>query len=239
MLRTMFVNAVPALRKRPIVFVLLAASSTFSAAPAFAQTPKNANGKQAADARPTRATLLRGEYGPYRANNDLLYYHLDVRVDPEKQTISGKNTIRFRMLKDDARIQLDLQPALAVDKILFGDDAAQVREGIRRRLRRLSRDVEGGSGLFHRLPLLGQAGLGRAVRRLRLPQGPGRPPLDLHVVRDAGCQRLVAQQGPVARRGRVDGLERHDSQRPRGRLQRQARSARRTSATATRAGTGT
>ena len=63
------------------------------------------------DAAPTRETLLRGEYGPYRANNDLLYYHLDVRVDPEKQTISGKNTIRFRMLKDDNKIQLDLQKA--------------------------------------------------------------------------------------------------------------------------------
>ncbi len=51
----------------------------------------------------------------------MLYYHLDVRVDPVKQAISGKNTIRFRMLKDDARIQLDLQPALGVDKINFGD----------------------------------------------------------------------------------------------------------------------
>ena len=26
--------------------------------------------------RPTRAEVLRGEYGRYRANNDLLYYHL-------------------------------------------------------------------------------------------------------------------------------------------------------------------
>jgi aminopeptidase N len=65
--------------------------------------------------------LLRGQYGPYRANNDLLYYHLDVRVDPEKQAISGKNTIRFRMLKDDAKIQVDLQPALSVDQIQMGD----------------------------------------------------------------------------------------------------------------------
>ena len=31
------------------------------------------------------ADLLRGEYGPYRANNDLLFYHLDMRVDPEKK----------------------------------------------------------------------------------------------------------------------------------------------------------
>src|ERR1039458_1909563 len=48
---------------------------------------------------PTRADILRGEYGPYRANNDLLFYHLDVRVDPEKKYLSGKNTIRFKMLE--------------------------------------------------------------------------------------------------------------------------------------------
>jgi aminopeptidase N len=69
---------------------------------------------------PTRADILRGAYGQYRANNDLLYYHLDVRVDPEKKFISGKNTIRFKMLKDDTRIQLDLHQALNVDKILLG-----------------------------------------------------------------------------------------------------------------------
>jgi aminopeptidase N len=69
---------------------------------------------------PTRADMLRGAYGPYRANNDLLYYHLDVRVDPDKQIISGKNTIRFKMLKDGTRIQLDLSQALNIDKILYG-----------------------------------------------------------------------------------------------------------------------
>jgi aminopeptidase N len=69
---------------------------------------------------PTRADILRGEYGRYRANNDLLFYHLDVRVDPAKKSISGKNTIRFKMLKDDTRIQLDLYANLDVDKILFG-----------------------------------------------------------------------------------------------------------------------
>lgn len=69
---------------------------------------------------PTRADVLRGEYGRYRANNDLLFYHLDVRVDPEKKFISGKNTIRFRMLQDDTRIQLDLYANLNVDRILLG-----------------------------------------------------------------------------------------------------------------------
>jgi hypothetical protein len=41
-------------------------------------------------------------------------------VDPEKQWISGKNTIRFRMLKDGKRIQIDLRDALTIDKILLG-----------------------------------------------------------------------------------------------------------------------
>jgi aminopeptidase N len=68
---------------------------------------------------PTRAEMLRGAYGPYRANNDLLYYHLDVRVDPAEKFIGGKNTIRFRMLRDDTRIQIDLTEALNIDKILF------------------------------------------------------------------------------------------------------------------------
>ena len=72
------------------------------------------------DAPPSRASILRGEYGRYRANNDLLSYHLDVRVDPRKKSIAGKNTVRFRMLKDDTRIQIDLYADLNVDRILLG-----------------------------------------------------------------------------------------------------------------------
>jgi aminopeptidase N len=69
---------------------------------------------------PTRADILRGEYGRYRANNDLLSYDLDIRIDPEQKFISGKNTIRFRMLRDDTRIQIDLYDNLTVEKILLG-----------------------------------------------------------------------------------------------------------------------
>ena len=66
---------------------------------------------------PSRAELLRGEYGRYRANNDLLHYDLDVRIDPEKKWISGRNTVRFKMLKDDTRIQLELYANLNIDRI--------------------------------------------------------------------------------------------------------------------------
>jgi aminopeptidase N len=74
---------------------------------------------------PTRYDFLRGAYGPYRANNDLLYYHLDIRVDPEKQWVSGKNTIRFKMLQDGTRIQLDLRDTLTIDKIVMGTESKQ------------------------------------------------------------------------------------------------------------------
>jgi len=67
--------------------------------------------------QPTRANILRGEYGRYRSNNDLLYYHLDVRVEPDQKFLKGHTEIRFKMLKDDNRIQLDLHEALNVDSI--------------------------------------------------------------------------------------------------------------------------
>ena len=95
------------------MFTLIAmvAGCTPSASPAPA-TPTPAV-QQATEGPPlTRSQVLLGEYGRYRANNDLLYYHLDVRLDPDKKFLSGTNTIRFRMLSDDNRIQIDLHPAL-------------------------------------------------------------------------------------------------------------------------------
>jgi aminopeptidase N len=98
---------------KPVVALLLLAIS-IAAYPAGQE-------EQDKTGRPLRAEVLRGEYGRYRANNDLLYYHLDVRVDPDARTIGGKNTIRFRMMRDDARIQLDLYAHLKVERIMFGE----------------------------------------------------------------------------------------------------------------------
>ncbi len=84
-----------------------------------AQT-RNARTRTRAVKEPTAQDLLRGSYGPYRANNDLLFYHLDLRVDPEKKFITGTNTIRFKMLEDGTRIQLELFPTLQIDKINMG-----------------------------------------------------------------------------------------------------------------------
>ncbi|MEK7729488.1 MAG: hypothetical protein AAB354_13820, partial [candidate division KSB1 bacterium] len=67
----------------------------------------------------TRADTLRGSYGPYRANNDVLFYDLNVRLDIAKKYVSGSNLIRFKMLQDGARIQIDLFDNMQVDSILF------------------------------------------------------------------------------------------------------------------------
>ena len=67
----------------------------------------------------TLADTLRGSYGPFRSNNDLIYYHLKVRVDPEKKYISGSNIIKWKMLKDDNRIQIDLYDHLSIDSIIW------------------------------------------------------------------------------------------------------------------------
>jgi aminopeptidase N len=105
-----------------ILILIISVSAATNAQTSSVASPQSSAPSQAAQAPPppTHADILRGEYGPYRANNDLLWYHLDVRVDPEKKFISGKNSIRFKMLKDDTRIQLDLHSALNVDKILLG-----------------------------------------------------------------------------------------------------------------------
>jgi aminopeptidase N len=103
----------------PLTIAATASSQTTSQTTSPVASP-SATDAPSTDAPPSRADILRGEYGRYRANNDLLYYHLNVRVDPDRKTIQGTNTIRFRMLADDRRIQLELHPSLNIDRILLG-----------------------------------------------------------------------------------------------------------------------
>jgi aminopeptidase N len=67
----------------------------------------------------TKADTLRGSYGPYRANNDIKTYDLDIQIDIARKYIMGSNTIQFTMLNDGERIQIDLFDNLAVDSILY------------------------------------------------------------------------------------------------------------------------
>ena len=108
-----------------LVLVGLGVRVSGQTAPSTQQQPAAPAAAPSTEAPPDRAAILRGAYGRYRSNNDLLFYHLDVRVDPVQKTIAGRNTIRFRMLADDTRIQLELHPILRIDRIVLDGTALQ------------------------------------------------------------------------------------------------------------------
>ena len=51
----------------------------------------------------TRQDTLRGSITDERIWWDLLYYHLDIDIDPIAKTIEGSNTIRFQAIENDRR----------------------------------------------------------------------------------------------------------------------------------------
>ena len=63
---------------------------------------------------PTRQDSLRGSITPEREWWDLTYYHLDIKVEPDKKFISGSNTVGYKVLKSNKTMQIDLQEPMAV-----------------------------------------------------------------------------------------------------------------------------
>ena len=150
---------------RPRLLTALLLSLTVAAT---AQTKPAPAPPASAPPPPTHADILRGAYGPYRANNDLLYYHLDIRVDPAAQTITGKNTIRFRMLQDGTPHPDRPQRGPARRQDPPRHNRAEVRARLRRRLHRLPPHPPRRADLLHRLLLLRPPPYHRPLRRHRL-----------------------------------------------------------------------
>ena len=69
----------------------------------------------------TRQETLRGSVTPEREWWDVLHYHLQVEFLPETRRLRGSNTITFKTLKPGNKMQIDLQPPLAITKITHGD----------------------------------------------------------------------------------------------------------------------
>lgn len=65
----------------------------------------------------THDDTLRGSITPERAWWDLAFYHLKVWVQPTDSTLSGSTTIRYRVLKPQKVMQVDLQQPLRVLKV--------------------------------------------------------------------------------------------------------------------------
>ena len=77
-----------------------------------------------------RQDSLRGSITKERAWWDLKYYHLDVKVDPTEKTITGSNTIRYTVVSEYNKMQIDLQEPMQIYKITQdGKEQKFVRDG--------------------------------------------------------------------------------------------------------------
>ncbi len=68
----------------------------------------------------TRQEMLRGSVTPEREWWDVLHYNLKVEFLPDTKSLRGSNVITFKTLKAGNKMQIDLQPPLAVTKVSHG-----------------------------------------------------------------------------------------------------------------------
>ena len=103
------------------------------------------------------------------------------------RTITGKNTIRFRMLADGTRIQIDLSDARTSTR----SSSAQTELKYKRDSGAVFIDfpdtLRAGQDLLHRLLLLRPPPDHRTLRRIHFKQRSRRPSLDLHLLRRHGA----------------------------------------------------
>ena len=86
--------------------------SFFLFIPTDAQTPND-------QSQFTQADSLRGGLRPERTNFDITSYQLEVKIEPEKEFISGFNQIHFETTADAQRMQLDLFENMQIDSIVY------------------------------------------------------------------------------------------------------------------------
>ena len=65
----------------------------------------------------TRQDTLRGTITEERSWWDLIYYHLDIKVEPDKKFIEGHNTVKFQVLEQNHVMQIDLQEPLRITRV--------------------------------------------------------------------------------------------------------------------------
>ena len=65
----------------------------------------------------TRQDTLRGSITEERSWWDLTYYHLDIKVLPEKKFISGSNTVGYKVLENKKLMQIDLQQPMLITSV--------------------------------------------------------------------------------------------------------------------------
>ncbi|MGZ9736217.1 M1 family metallopeptidase [Flavobacterium sp. GNP002] len=66
----------------------------------------------------TRQDTLRGSITKERMWWDVKNYHLDIKVSPADSTISGSNTIKYQVVQEYYRMQIDLQNPMQIYKVI-------------------------------------------------------------------------------------------------------------------------
>ncbi|MBG6111375.1 aminopeptidase N [Flavobacterium sp. CG_9.10] len=78
----------------------------------------------------TKQDSLRGSITKERAWWDVKQYHLDIKVNPTEQTITGSNTIKYQVLQEYNRMQIDLQNPMEIFKVIQdGKELKYTRDG--------------------------------------------------------------------------------------------------------------
>jgi len=78
----------------------------------------------------TRQDSLRGTITLERQWWDLTYYHLDIKVNIENQTVEGSNTIRYKVIEEKNILQIDLQPPMSISKVFQkNQELSYIRDG--------------------------------------------------------------------------------------------------------------
>ena len=67
----------------------------------------------------TRQDTLRGTITSDRIWWDLLHYNLAMKVDPSQKSIQGSNSVRYKVLKPNQRMQIDLQAPMEISNYHF------------------------------------------------------------------------------------------------------------------------
>ena len=75
----------------------------------------------------SKQDTLRGSITPERAWWDLTYYHLNIKVNPDKKYISGKNTVQYKVLENNSVMQIDLQAPLKITKVIQNGNILEVK----------------------------------------------------------------------------------------------------------------
>ncbi|MBC3542241.1 M1 family metallopeptidase [Rufibacter sediminis] len=76
----------------------------------------------------TRQDTLRGSITPERAWWDLVHYDLSIKVNPADSTMRGVNLIRYKVLKPQQTLQIDLQPPMRIEQVVQNGQKLSVKQ---------------------------------------------------------------------------------------------------------------